>query len=409
MARIFDTVVFVDRGRVPVPAGRLTAVADGERSHATFHYDPAYLARPDALAVDPVSLPLPDDPSRVFRTAPDLSLFGAVRDAGPDAWGRRLHDLAAGRPLADVEHVLAAGPDHVGALSFGPDRSGPRRTLPWTEDAPVDDLPTLVRDAEAAQAEDVSPATVRRLVLAGSALGGARPKLAITVGGVPWVAKLARLDDPVDLVRGEHAVMSLARAAGLDVPDLDLVVVHGRPVHLIRRFDRTSDGRRLPFASGLTALAVHERESPRRSYRDLADVLRRLSPDPAADLRELFGRVVLHVLVRNHDDHLRNHGLLADDDGGWRLSPAYDVTPLPGPTVDGELALALGPDGRRATLANALGGRAVFGLTRAAARAQIEQLRSVVAGWREAFHRAGMAEAAIARFETCFRALDEPT
>jgi len=46
------------------------------------------------------------------------------------------------------------------------------------------------------------------------------------------------------------------------------------------------------------------------------------------DWKELFGRMVFNAMVRNDDDHCRNHAVYyRERDGAWRLSPAFDLVP----------------------------------------------------------------------------------
>ena len=119
---------------------------------------------------------------------------------------------------------------------------------------------------------------------------------------------------------------------------------------LVRRFDRRWDGtafRRSRMVSALTLLRSDELVTDRNrwSYLFLADEVRRLSAEPEADLRELFGRMCFNAAVSNLDDHPRNHAVVAAD-RNWRLSPAYDLTPTPVIAQEGrDLAMVCGPYG----------------------------------------------------------------
>ncbi|MEZ5696224.1 MAG: HipA domain-containing protein [Sphingomonadaceae bacterium] len=193
---------------------------------------------------------------------------------------------------------------------------------------------------------------------------------------------------------------------GLDVPALDLKRVFERDIYLIERFDRIPHGNRMErrhFASGLTMLGAHESEVSRYSYADLAGALRQHGTQVRQDLHELFKRMVFNILVTNDDDHLRNHGFLHDGKG-WRLSPLYDVVPKPQVGLERRLVLGVGPEGRNATLGNALAGAAVFDLGQEEAIAIIAELRTIVAArWEPLFDEAGLGGADKGRFATCFR------
>lgn len=200
--------------------------------------------------------------------------------------------------------------------------------------------------------------------------------------------------------------MQLAAECGLNVPALDFRCVLDRDIYLIERFDRLPHGNwieRRPFASGLTMLGAHESEVSSYSYADLAGAIRQHGTQVREDLHELFRRMVFNILVTNNDDHLRNHGFLFDGTG-WRLSPLYDVVPKPQVGLERRLVLGVGPEGRSATLDNALAGAAVFDLGPDEASAMVEELRNhVAARWQPLFKEAGLIPADQGRFATCFR------
>lgn len=410
--RTRTTYVYMHLAEGPVPAGRLDMTEDGRNSYATFQYGARYLQRPNRVPVDPAALALPDPdaPAQTFRTAEGFDLFNGIRDAAPDGWGRYLmHKAAGSENLTEFDYLVASGDHRVGALAFGPDpTSGPKRVMPWGDEEPVGehfDLAQLAEAAERVQSVDRLDSDLRRLLEAGSSLGGARPKAATTHHGVSWIAKFSAKDDTHPVCRIELAVMRLAKHCDLDVPDIDFKSILGRDIYLIKRFDRRIEGNqliRIPFASSLTMLEAHEIAAYHYSYRDLAEVLRRLGSNPRPDLRELFRRMAFNILVGNDDDHLRNHAFLFDG-RGWRLSPLYDVVPRPlaGPT--GQLILAVGERGREATLSNALTGAAIFGLERGEAATLLEDLRMrVSARWKEFLGEAGVSATDIERLANSF-------
>ncbi len=403
------TFVFIDLGGGFIPAGRLVMNDDEARDpFARFAYGQRYLARPEAIAVDPVSLPLAP---REFFTQEGFTTFGAIDDASPDGWGKYLmYKAMDDRTPTEIEAILASGDGRVGALAFGPTPERPERLVPWAAtDDPVAEFSLeelAVATGEALQVDRLSP-QLRGLLTAGSSLGGARPKGVTRRGGDDWIAKFPARADAVPECRIEYAAMTLAAQIGLDVPPLDLTRAADRDIYLIRRFDRFDGGRgRHHFVSGLTMLAAHESEAHRFAYADLAEALRLHGADPRRDLRELFRRMIYNVLVSNDDDHLRNHGFLHTG-SGWRLSPLYDVVPKPQLAFDRRLSLALGPEGRAATLANAIAGASRFGIDQADARAMARDLAAAVAEkWEDAFRAAGLGAADRQRFATCFRMSD---
>lgn len=410
-----STIVFMHLPGGPVPAGRLTMTSEPRASFATFAYGRRYLERPDRAPVDPVQLPLPDAGREdvVFRTEEGFSNFNGIRDAAPDGWGRYLmYKALDDREPSEAEILLASGDYRVGALAFGPTPAAPHRLTPWGDgDAPGEHftLEELATAVEQVQSVDELDDNLRRLLTAGSSLGGARPKAATEIAGKPWIAKFPAKDDIYPICRIELATMRLAKRCGLNVPSLDFREVLGRDIYMIKRFDRllTAYGvNRRSFASGLTILGAHENDVGRHSYADLAAALRRYGADPRSDLIELFRRMVFNILVTNDDDHLRNHGFLLETKG-WRLSPLYDVVPKPQVGFERTLVLGVGPHGRAATLENAIAGAGAFGLTAEEATRETSALADTVRNeWTNHFQGAGLGDAEIRRFATCFRQAD---
>ena len=164
------------------------------------------------------------------------------------------------------------------------------------------------------------------LLAPGASLGGARPKATVRDrDGNLLIAKFPRRDDDWPVTRWEAATMALAEAAGVRVAPFQLRQVSSSPVFTARRFDRRQ-GRRIPFMSALTAIEGSDDEM--RSYLEIAEFLRREGLEVKEELRQLWRRIVFNMLVSNTDDHLRNHGFLRERNG-WRLSPAYDLNPVP--------------------------------------------------------------------------------
>ena len=405
--------IYLEEG--PVPAGLLETVGVGREATARFAYGRRYLQRQDRMALDPVQLPLHDaDTEREYSAPEGFVLFNGIRDAAPDGWGRHLMDRAAGsRALTEFDYLLATGDTRVGALAFGSDLAGPKRIVPWQEDnlhGENLDLADMLEAVRELDTPEELPPKHRRFLACGSSLGGARPKATTEYNGKQWIAKFGRADDRFPVCRAEYVTMTLARQVGINVPPVRLEKILGQDIYLIERFDRLSHGesyRRLPFISGLTIIGAHESESSQQSYRRLAEQLRLFGSDPLKDARELWRRMVFNILCNNNDDHLRNHGFLWQGKG-WRLSPGYDVVPAPQVSLERDLAIGVGRNGRQATLRNALSEVASFGLSRGEAVATARAMQQTVKKtWEDLFRNNGFTAAEIERLRTCFIACDE--
>lgn len=411
-----STYVYIYLEEGPVPAGLLATIGTGREATARFAYGRRYLERKNRVAIDPVQLPLHRaDAGREYVAPEGFVLFNGIRDAAPDGWGRHLMDRAAGaRALSEFDYLVATGDARVGALAFGPDLSGPRRVVPWQEENLDGENPDLADMLEAVRELDTAealPPEHRRFLVRGSSLGGARPKAGTEYDGKQWIAKFGRAEDRFPICRAEYATMTLAGQVGINVPAVRLEKILGQDVYLIERFDRIPDGkdyRRLPFISGLTIIGAHESESVQQSYRRLAEQLRLFGSNPLKDAKELWRRMVFNILCNNNDDHLRNHGFLWDGKG-WHLSPGYDIVPFPQVSLERDLAIGVGRNGRRATLRNALSEVASFGMSQEEAiTAAREMQQTVKNSWEALFKSNGFTSAEMERLRTCFIACDEP-
>jgi len=398
-----------------VPAGLLTMEEEGTTPQgAGFVYGLRYLDRPNAIEIDPVSLGLQDkDAIRgvELHPVPGLSLFGAIRDAAPDAWGRRVIEARRKVPLNSLpesEYLLAAGSNRVGALDV---RTGLDVGEVAGDLGDVRKLEYFLEAAHRIEAGLPVPARLSAFFDAGSALGGARPKATVAdAQGKLWLAKFPSQSDSYNVPLVEAATLKLAGAAGLTIPQIEMIDLGaGQHVMLIERFDREGVAAamtRKHFISALTLVGCPEQDSPQKNYADIADALRRYGAAPriATDLEELFSRMVFNILVTNDDDHLRNHGLLWEPEArGWILSPLYDVVPRPTHASERFLHLGIGPQGRLATLANAMGWAARFGLTRDKALASVDKVWRVVREWKGRFEEYGVAAEEIDKVSSAFR------
>ena len=395
-----------------VPAGRLTMIEQGLHVQAsTFAYGRRYVTRANALPVDPVALALV--PGRVDEErvpAGGLAVFGALRDATPDAWGRRVIENRLRAPpngLPESVYLDHAGPHRAGALDV---RASPT-SLPAGSALPsVLDLRHLLDAAARVEEGEPVPAHLEVFFAGGPSVGGARPKAVVTVDGREWIAKFPARNDPFNVPLIERTTLELARKAGLNAPRTRMeTLADGRQVMLIDRFDREplahGMGRR-HMISALTLLALHEQDSPDSSYAAIADAmsLHGVSGQIASDRNELFARMVFNILVSNDDDHLRNHAFLFDaEGGGWRLSPLYDVVPRPQLAQERMLHLSIGPRGRLARLDNALAGAGRFGLLPPDAARIIDRVVRAVRSWRDTFEGLGVPVRECDRVASAFR------
>ena len=316
--------IWLPRATDPVVAGLLRPIGN----QLVFNYGRSYLARKEAIPIYQPELPLR---AGALPLLPGLSMPSSIRDASPDAWGRRvIINKLLGRKgknidpgaLDELTFLMMSGSDRIGALDF--------------QASPTDYVPRLPRAASleellnaAARVEQGLPLTpeLDQALFHGSSIGGARPKALIDGGDARYIAKFSAQGDVFSVVKAEFVAMRLASLIGLDAAPVKIAHAAGKDVLLIVRFDRerTTDGwQRRAMVSGLTLLGLDEMLARYASYEELAAIIRHRFTDPKDTLKELFGRLVFNVLCGNTDDHARNHAAFWDG-RALRLTPAYDT------------------------------------------------------------------------------------
>jgi serine/threonine-protein kinase HipA len=383
----------------PVTAARFELTADRAGTPlGRLVYGKSYLERSDTVPFDPVELKLT---SRVYETTMLKGVFGALRDASPDSWGRRVIERHVGKsPLSELDYLLASPDDRAGALSFGLGQKPPAPKRKFNQTIALDKLQAradaIVNDEELPADPEVLQA--EELLLEGTSMGGARPKVVVEDDEGLWIAKFNRSDDRWNYARIERAMLVLARACGLTTAESKVVSIGARDVLLIKRFDREKTGagyQRARLVSALTLLRTDDSAQLRDkwSYILLVEELRRVSAEPKKDAAELFRRMCFNALISNTDDHPRNHAIIAKG-RDWKLSPAYDLTPTPQVSIERrDLAMTCGDQGRFANSRNLLSQSARFLLPNDDAKAIVDTMKDRVKGtWYETARTAGVSE-----------------
>lgn len=310
----------------PVVAGRLAR----EGSNFLFNYGRSYLAREDAISLYEPELPLR---AGVLPLTAGLSMPNSLRDAAPDAWGRRviinrrLGVKAGAADTADFDeltYLLESGSDRIGALDFQISAS---QYVPRSASAaPLGELLNAARLVE--EGVPLTP-ELDAALLHGSSIGGARPKALIDDGDEKYIAKFSSQADVYSVVKAEFIAMRLAALVGINAAPVRLAHVAGKDVLLIRRFDRRkidAGWERFAMVSALTLLGLDEMMARYASYQELATIIRHRFTDPKPTLRELFSRLAFNILCGNTDDHARNHAAFWNG-SALSLTPAYDICP----------------------------------------------------------------------------------
>lgn len=415
MKRTIQVVLGSDALRV----GTLHFEAVGARQRSAFAYGDSWLKAADRFALEP-GLPLVAGPQFPRKAGDDSVFHAAVADTEPDGWAKRviLRDHAkrrqearragmepAGTRLNAMDFLLAVDDaSRVGALRLQ-DEQGVfcraaepgRRTAP-----PLVELSRLLAASHAVETETETAADLAYLRGRGTSLGGMRPKCTVVDDdGHLAIGKFPSVHDERAVTKGEVLAMCLAKTAGIRAAEARLVASDGLPVAVIRRFDRTTAGRRLMYVSAATLLGADTGAAGEHCYTEIADAIRVHGTEVSGDIEELWRRIAFSILISNVDDHLHNHGFLHQSRGLWRLAPAFDLNPFPERAR--ELKTWISDEtGPEATIDALMSVTAYFRIPLDRARRILAEIERAVSRWRDHGRTLGMNGAELDAFAEAF-------
>ena len=379
--------IWLPRATNPVVAGLLSL--RGEQ--LIFNYGRSYLERSDSIELYDPELPLQ---AGNISLLPGMNMPSCIRDASPDAWGRRvlisrqLSSVDGSQPLelSELTYLLQSGSDRIGALDF---QESPVTYLPRTQKQTS--LGELLAAAEKVEQGLPLSSDLDLALLHGSSLGGARPKVLLDDHEKKWIAKFSASNDLFSLVKAEYLAMSLAKKVGIHVAHVELCKALGKDVLLIERFDRLPEEAgwsRRAMVSALTILGLDEMMAAYASYENLAEIIRHRFKEPKSSLRELFSRIVFNILSGNTDDHARNHAAFWDG-STLELTPAYDLCPQSRTGQEASQAMLIYGSRRLSTLQTCIDAAHIFLLSQEEAVHIIQkQVQIIIHEWEQACDQA---------------------
>jgi serine/threonine-protein kinase HipA len=405
-------LIYVDLENTPIKVGKLWSRYRQGRETMTFEYDHQWLQHPRRFSLDP-ALKLD---AGSFHALADKPLFGAIDDSAPDRWGRLLmrraerkqaeQEKRATRTLREIDFLLMVDDEgRQGALRFKKEEQGPFLTTYQKHHIPpLISVGKLLTAANHVLRESDTEEDLRLLLGPGSSLGGARPKASVRdKDGQLAIAKFPKQDDELNTIAWEAVALSLASQAGIEVPQWRLETVARQQILLSRRFDRKKNIR-IPFLSAMSVLSAKDNDM--HSYLEIADAIRQMSISPIEDLRALWRRIVFNILISNVDDHLRNHAFLYSGSAGWRLSPAYDLNPIPIDIKPRVLSTAIDLTDPSASVDLAIDVAHYFSLDSDQAKTILKEVGSVTAKWHKEASKYKIKKAEIDRMASAFEHVD---
>lgn len=398
----------------PMPVGELGYESlRGSDSYA-FKFDEEWLRHYGGLFL---SADINNYPGQQY-TQPGRDIFGCFSDALPDRWGRLLlnrreqimatEEQRPIRKLSSFDYLIGIDDfSRMGGFRFKTEPNGefincdsPLRIPPLT------DLRSLVAasiEIERSEASNQLPEKkwIQQLVHPGSSLGGARTKAGVRdTDGLLYVAKFPSRNDDYDVSLWEHLSHLLAKKAGVIAAETSIIPT-GDKYHalLSKRFDRTTDGRRIHFASAMTLLGLTDGSNAQtgNGYLDIVDFILQNCRQVEYNLRQLYRRVAFSIAIGNTDDHFRNHGFLLTP-RGWTLSPAYDMNP----TTNEYQSLLITSSTNKSDLSLLLEASEEYMIGKGEAYKIINEVTDAVKGWSRLAATLGIAKREMALFEKTF-------
>lgn len=355
----------------------------------------------------------------VQYTHPEHDIFACFSDALPDRWGRTLlnrreqvtaaDEGRAVRRLTSFDYLKGIDDiSRMGGFRFSEIIGGKfincednLRVPPLTN---VRELMRAAQEIEESEEKHLLPAKrwLVQLLHPGTSLGGARPKACVIDEECHLtVAKFPSRKDDYDVGLWEHFCHVMGRKAGLKVADTRVINSDKYHILLSKRFDRTSEGGRIHFASALTLLGLVDGDNASTGfgYTDIVDFIIRYGSNVECNLEELYRRVAFYIIVGNSDDHFRNHGFLLTRKG-WELSPAYDINP----TLADNQSLLINGVTNESNLEVLLASAGDYMLSFDRAKSIIDDVKSVMKTWRTEAQRLGLPQRDIDMFASRFDA-----
>jgi serine/threonine-protein kinase HipA len=373
----------------------------------SFEYDDDWLHSEQLFILDP-DLSYFSGPQYLMEDKPN---FGVFLDSSPDRWGRvlmrrreALLSRMENRPqknLMQSDFLLGVYDEHrMGALRFKESQDGPflndnqeMAAPPWTSLRELEYASLQLEKDDSVENPDYLK-WLNLLTAPGSSLGGARPKASVLDKNKHlWIAKFPSRNDDVDVGGWEMVVHDLALASGIKMPEAIVQKFsEDQYTYISKRFDRQPGNQRIHFASAMTMLGRKDGDnySSGLSYLDIAGFIMQSGDKKQVkdDLEELWKRIVFNICVKNTDDHLRNHGFLLGENG-WKLSPAFDINPVPTGTG---LTLNITGEDNSLDLSLPMEIAELFRLETAIAKETINNIKNIIKNWRKIATKYGLSK-----------------
>ena len=328
---------------------------NAERGTSVFQYEAGVMGD-----IEPSPIIMPTE-GRIYGTNRDHANFNnlpyLLSDSMPDDFGNimmktwlKQRELSYG-DINPVDRLTYVGLRGMGALEYLPEAN---HSISKESNINVGELVEVAKkvleDKQGTSFDDLDQGSLTDILRIGTSVGGARAKALLAIkrdegqniveirpgdiiqpeGYTYWLLKIdganqKTLGESEGMGKIEYAYYLMAKKSGIEMSESSLHPENGRYHFLTKRFDRTDEGKKIHMQT-LGALAGIDYKVPKASsYETLFRVMKRLKL-PYDQFEQQYRRMLFNVMARNHDDHVKNFSFLMNEEGSWKISPAYDLT-----------------------------------------------------------------------------------
>ena len=296
-------------------------------------------------------LPIYGDERPLYQGLPPF-----IADSLPDSWGNTLFDKwvkdnkIPRNKVTPLYKLMFIGTRGMGALEYEPCADDLSHNRKIDIKSLYDISLKILEDRDNIVLNTNEELTLQALLAVGTSAGGRQMKAIIAIneetgeirsgqtdgldGFDYYILKFG--DKSMPIAEIETAYFNMAVAAGIVMEECRLFPVDGINHFLTKRFDRVNGNK-----IHMQTLAAMNPEA--HSYEDLVATCRELSISES-EIEQLFCRLAFNVMTNNTDDHNKNFAFLLEENGKWRLAPAYDITFIfntngTGPNIERRLSI----------------------------------------------------------------------
>jgi serine/threonine-protein kinase HipA len=328
---------------------------NNQRNSSVFQYNSEFIS--NAIEPSPIVMPKKE---RIFETNRNHKNFHdlpyLLSDSMPDDFGNSMMKEWLRRRnitfenINPVDRLTYVGKRGMGALEYEPINYNENDSSLIVVSQLLEVASKVIEGKKEISYNEIDNDSLTDILRIGTSVGGARAKALIAIrnknngeiaeirpgdiiqpdGFTYWLLKIdganqKTLGESAGLGKIEYAYYKLALASGIEMTDSKLYEENNRFHFMTQRFDREKNSEKIHVQTFGALSGIDYRVQKASSYESLFRVMKMLQLS-YNQFEQQYRRLLFNVMARNHDDHVKNFSFLMNQDGNWRISPAYDLT-----------------------------------------------------------------------------------